>query len=990
MLLALLLAIGCVAGTVRAIGQEPIIAFQNGKDVFKLADRNTAPGVIVLDGNDWPGVIRAASDLAVDFGRVTGMNFTKELVNSTNPHDEFPVHGNNKGVIIAGTIGKSRLIDSLVQQGKINVDKTRGKWEAFQSEYVHNPVPGVPSALVVSGSDKRGVIYGLYDISEQIGVSPWYWFADVAPAKHSEIYALKKKKVQGPPSVKYRGMFINDEQPALTNWINENYPPAKYGPGFNAHFYSRVYELLLRLRANYLWPAMWNNAFYADDPRNGETADEYGIVMGTSHTEPMARATNEQALFMEGPWSWDTNEKNITQFFKEGVERAKNFDTLWTEGMRGFGDEASETLTAESLGSVVRVQQKILSEVLNTTDLSTIPQVWCLYKEVGQYFEQGLRVPDDITLLWADDNWGNIQRLPVGNETERSAGAGVYYHFDYVGEPRDYKWINTISLQKTWEQMHLAYERQAKQIWIVNIGDLKGLELPLNHFFDLGYDTLKWASPDSTLQWLTQWAAREFGEKVSKEVADIMARYGMYAARRKYELVDPNTYNVINYNEADNVLNEWKALADDAQKIYKGLDASVQPSFFELVLHPCLAGATVINIHITAAKNKLYASQRRTSANTLAEQALKLFKDDYALAQRYHELLDGKWNHIMDQTHLGYNYWQQPMRNVLPPLAYTQILEESLAGSMGVSVEGSNASIPGDDQWHSLSSNTLALPPLDPYGPSSRWIEVYSRGTQDFTFTVSPHDSWVKATPSTGKVSASGNNTDVRVQLSVDWSKVPAGSHMASINVTIASEDYGNTGMPTVQLPVNNTSVPADFHGFVESDATVSIEAEHATRNTTTDDASYAVIPGYGRTLSGVTLLPVTVETQQPPSSPRLEYDMYLFSNVSNIKATVYLGPSLNTDHSRPLKYAIAFNDDEPQVVQFVPTTPMGTLPSAWNGVVSDAVWTNTTKHVVKAGGNKNTLKLWAIEPGVVFQKVVVDLGGVRPSYLGPPESKIV
>lgn len=329
------------------------------------------------------------------------------------------------------------------------------------------------------------------------------------------------------------------------------------------------------------------------------------------------------------------------------------------------------------------------------------------------------------------------------------------------------------------------------------------------------------------------------------------------------------------------------------------------------------------------------------------------------------------------------------MRNTLPPLAYTQHLEKSVAGNMGVSVEGSNASVPGDDQWHSLSSNTLTLPPMDPYGTSTRWIDIYSRGTGDFTFKVNAYDPWIRASPSSGRISVSGN-TDMRVQLSVDWDNAPSGSSIAKLNVTISSDDYGNFGVPTIELPVNKTAVPGSFHGFVESDETVSIEPEHASRNTSTANVLYAVIPGYGRTLSGVTLLPVLAETQKPPSSPRLEYDMYLFSNASEARTTVYLGPSLNTDPSRPLKYAIAFNDAEPQVVQFVPSTPLGSLPSNWGTTVSNGAWTNTTSHSIEGGGSKNILKLWAIEPGVVFQKVVVDLGGVRQSYLGPPESMIV
>ncbi|KAK1147750.1 ATP synthase mitochondrial F1 complex assembly factor 1 [Aspergillus melleus] len=983
MLVSALLTALCAVRAVNALAQEPTIAFHSGKDSVRLGGKGTS-GVILLDGDDWPGVIRAAGDLAADFGRVTGTNLTRHLLNGTTSNSYHA-----KTAIIAGTIGHSELLDSLISSGNIDVNSTEGKWEAFQTELVKNPIDGVANALVIAGSDKRGAIYGLYDISEQIGVSPWYWFADSAPAQHPHIYALNKKKTQGSPSVKYRGIFINDEQPAITNWINANYPEGKYGPGFNADFHSHVFELLLRLRANYLWPASWNNVFHLDDPRNSPTADEYGIVTGTSHTEPMMRWTKEQHLLLNGDWNWDTNRENVTVFFKEGAERTKDFESLYTLGMRGLGDVASPTITAKSLGDIVNIQQQVLSDVFNVSDVSSIPQMWCLYKEVGGYFQDGLRVPDDITLLWADDNWGNIQRLPVDNETDREAGAGVYYHFDYVGDPRDYKWINTISLQKTWEQMHLAYKRDARQILIVNMGDLKGLELPLSHFMDLAYDTPRWSSPDSTSEWLTLWAAREFGSPIATKTGDIMNRYGMYAARRKYELLSPQTFSLVNYNEADNVLLGWEKLVKDAQQVYDSLRPAARPAFFEMVLHPCMAGYVVTDIHITAGKNNLYAGQRRTSANALAQKALKLFKEDHELTQRYHNLLDGKWMHIMDQTHLGYDYWQQPMRNTLPPLAYTQLLEESLAGSMGVSVEGSNASVPGDDRWHSLSSNTLTLPPIDPYGPN-RWIEVYSRGTEGLQFMVSPHDSWVKSTPSSGMISPSGPNTDIRVQLSVDWDKAPAGSSMALINVTVTSDDYGNFDMPIVQLPVNKTSAPASFRGFVESDGTVSIEAEHTSRNTSAGNTSYAVVPGYGRTLSGVTLLPALAETQQPPSSSRLEYDMYIFSNVTTAKATVYLGPSLNTNPSRPLKYAIAFNDAEPEIVQFVPSTPLGTLPSNWGQTVSNAAWTNTTRHEVSGGGSKNTLKLWAVEPGVVFQKVVVDLGGVRESYLGPPESQIV
>ena len=451
-----------------AIGQKAVVSFNGSLGGLQLAGGQTAQ--LMLSSDDWPGVVRAGKDLAMDFGRVTGTNLTMTMVNGT------AATASSGPMIIAGTIGKSALIDSMVSAGKLDVSEVKGKWESFTTTMVANPMSGVSQAMVIAGSDKRGAIYGLYDVSEQIGVSPWYWWADVPAQQKSTIYALNSTKVQGPPAVKFRGLFFNDEQPALSDWVEANYPNSPYGPGFTHAFYSTVFELLLRLRANYLWPAEWNSMFYPDDPLSPEVADMYGVVIGSSHTEPLLRWTKEQSLFLNGTWSWSTNEANVTQFMREGAERSKGYESLYTMGMRGLGDAASPTLNASSLGDIVKVQQGILTDVFSGSNISSdIYQMWCLYKEVGGYFQEGLRVPDDISLLWADDNWGNAQRLPLANETDRSAGAGIYYHFDYVGDPRDYKWINTINLQKTWEQMNEVYNHDARQIWIVNVGDLKGL-----------------------------------------------------------------------------------------------------------------------------------------------------------------------------------------------------------------------------------------------------------------------------------------------------------------------------------------------------------------------------------------------------------------------------------------------------------------------------------------------------------------------------------
>jgi hypothetical protein len=453
---------------VLTLGQTPTISFDNG--TLQLAG-GSSPATLILATGDFKGVLRAGADLSADFGRVTGKNLTIKITELT-ASDTSPSAG---PVIIVGTIGKSKLIDSLISSGKIDVSNIKGQWEAFQSQIVANPLSSLTSALVIVGSDKRGSIFGIYDVSEQIGVSPWYWFADTVPQSRTNIFALDTVKVQGSPSVKYRGIFLNDEQPALTNWVKE-----KYG-GYNSKFYINVFELLLRLRANYLWPTMWDSSFYLDDPKNGPLADEYGIVMGTSHTEPLTRSSKEQEKYMTGNWDWASNKQNVIKFLTDGAKRSKPYEVLFTMGMRGNADTASPTLTAASLADVITSQQAILSSTINA-NLSAIPQMWCLYKEVGGYYQDGLKAPDDITLLWSDDNNGNMQRLPTPSEMNRTAGAGVYYHFDYVGDPRNYKWINTISLEKTWEQMTLTYERNAREIWVVNVGDLKPLVCTF-HFF---------------------------------------------------------------------------------------------------------------------------------------------------------------------------------------------------------------------------------------------------------------------------------------------------------------------------------------------------------------------------------------------------------------------------------------------------------------------------------------------------------------------------
>ncbi|KAK6613651.1 putative immunoglobulin I-set domain-containing protein [Botrytis cinerea] len=944
-------------------------------------------------------------------------NFTGPTLHPSDP---------SSTVLIVGTLTQSPLITQLISSGLLDPKPIKGKWEAFMSVIVQNPLPGIQEAMVIVGSDLRGTIYGLYDISEQAGVSPWWWWADVPVRSQDGVWALDPNstqhhgpgqgpqgesgqmgpppgppsggmqilKIQDTPSVRYRGFFLNDEQPALTNWINANYPQGKYGPGFNHYFHSQVFELLLRLRANYFWPAQWNSMFNVDDYANQPLADAYGIVMGTSHTEPMARATKEWSTFGKeyggnGQWEYDTNNASVAPFFKYGAERAAPYvaNTLFTMSMRGSGDTAL-SLTQEQaikvLGDVLTKQRQIFGEVFDEWNVTEIPQMWCLYSEVQGYYEAGMTVPDDITLLWADDNFGNVRRLPLANETSRSGGSGVYYHVDYVGSPRDYKWINTIQLEKTVEQMQLASARQANRIWMLNVGDLKPLEIPINHFMDLAYNTPQWGY-DSVPTWLKLWASREFGPEYASNISSVVDTYGMLAARRKYENIDSTVYSIINYNEADAILAQWDELAQEAQAVYDKLGDDWKPAYYEMILQPVLGGQVVNQIHIGAGKNAHYTQQKRNAANEVFQEVLEAFKMDHNLTQRYHNLLDGKWNHFLDQTHLGYDYWQQPMRNALPPMSYVQALETSLAGNIGVGIEGSNATVSGDDNYHTLSSEVLTLPP---------WTHTGHKLATLISLLV---DSSVVA-GSSMLLNHMFIYPKLPAQPAAQTEPTPESTTIATLLITSSCESgqWGNYGPPSVLLPVNNTAIPSNFtSGFVESDRHIAIEADHTSSSTSVNGISYITLPGLGRTSCGVTLSPVLAPTQNTTNGPVLLYNLYTFTPVPLANITLYISPSLNQNgRERTLKYAIAIDDEKPQIIQFVPSSVSTAIfPVGWAGAVVDGVWgqssgnTTTTSHTALKTAGAHTLKIWAIEPGVVFQKVIIDMGGVRQSFLGPPES---
>ena len=941
-----------------ALGGPQYVETAPSKNSFPVVETNNAANLIV-DANDFPGVLIAANNLQSDISRVTGV-VPVVLHDESNP-------GANP--ILIGTIGKSEIIDQLVREKKIDVSPIAGKWESFLIQVVPKPFPGVKKALVICGSDKRGTIYGIYDLSENIGVSPWYFWTDVPPKHHDELFVKAGKYVQGPPAVKYRGIFINDEAPDLSGWAQE-----KFG-GYNHAFYTNVFELLLRLKANYLWPAMWNNCFGQDDPLNAKLADEYGIVMGTSHVEPMMRADKEwnNAGYTPREWNFQTHSNLLESFWREGIERNKDYEKIVTIAMRGKVDTAmSPSANVALLEEIVDAQRNIIGDVMQT-NVADVPQLWALYKEVQEYYEKGMRVPDDVTLLWCDDNWGDIRRLPPPADRNRSGGAGIYYHLDYVGGPRNYKWINSVQNEKTWEQMNLAYHYGATNIWIVNVGHLEHVTFPLEFFLAFGWDPTRW-NQDNISSFAELWAEREFGNDFAPQIADIMSKYTQYSARRKPELLSPSTYSLVNYYEADNVLADWQSLASEADSIYQKLPANERDAFYETVLYPVKASENLNELYIAAAKNRLYAAQGRASANDYAMQVSNLFQADAELSAYYnHTLANGKWDHMMDQTHIGYTRWQQPENNIMPAVKEIEIPHD---GNMGLAIEGSTNAWPG-------SSENAVLPAFDKFNQPSRYIDVFNKGSEPVQVSLLQSAPWILISGN-----PSGISTDVekenRFQIGINWKDAPPGTTNGFVKI------YSSTNTVFVTLNVFNPQTPSadSVDGFVEADGHVSIEAEHFTRNVSSRSAHWDKIPGLGRTLSSMSIFPVTAESVAPPAkSPHLEYKMYLFDS-GKVDVETILSPTLNFVAGRGLRFALSFDNQPPQIVTAVPANySVGQGDNRdWEKTVSDGVRIVKTPMAIGQPG-EHTLKVWMVDPGVVLQKIVVDCGGQRPSYLGPPES---
>lgn len=792
---------------------------------------------ILTDPHDDAGVLRAAENLRGDL----------QLVGGNAPTGEGDA-------IIVGTIGGNELIDRLIREHRLDADGVGGRWEASVRQVVDRPAPGIARALVIAGADRRGTIFGIYDLSRAIGVSPWTWWADVPPQRHRDLYVLPGRRTDA-PVVKYRGIFINDEDPALLGWAK-----ARFG-GFNHQMYAHVFDLILRLRGNLLWPAMWGKSFHEDDPENARLANAMGVIVGTSHHEPLMRAHVDWERHGQGPWDYAQNAERLRAFWREGLERTQSEERIVTIGMRGDGDKPMAEGTATALlERIVADQRKIIEEVTRRPAAET-PQVWALYKEVQDYYDAGMRVPDDVTLLFSDDNWGDLRRLPELG-TRRAGGAGIYYHFDYVGGPRNYKWIDTNQIQRVWQQMRLADQYGADRLWIVNVGDIKPMEFPTSFFLDMA-----WNPKAMTLARMEaypgDWAAEQFGPEHAVEIGQILQRYGQLIARRKPELLDADTYAS---EEWDRVMGEWSSLRAAAEAVEGTLPAAQRDAYFELVLHKVLAAENLHRLYWAVARNRLYAAQQSPAANAMADEAERAFARDAEIRRRYEvATAGGKWPQMMAQTHIGYTGWQQPDRDVMPPVQ---------------------------------------------------------------------------------RIAAPATRT-------------------------------ANQSLPT---PKPDAAAGAGT-SFLEQDGVIAIEAEHHAQAVGGAGVAWITIPHLGKTLSGVTAEAAATVEHPGGASPHLVYRVTL-ARSGPFDLLVFASPGLDVRGRGLHRYAVSVDDGPPQIVNLL----AGENEASWGRAVADAIRIGRTRIDVPSPG-PHLVKLWMVDPEVVFQRIVLTRAPLPRSYLGPPES---
>ena len=936
-----------------------------------------APPVIYIDLSDPAPVSTAAEIFAEDLERVTGTRGEIRATGKTSDLKQSPV--------IFGTIGNSFLIDLLIEQGKLDVSPIPGKWESYVLAVIDEPFTGIEDALVIAGSDPRGTAFGIFSLSEMIGVSPWYWWADVPVVKKDKLYLSKGIFIQGPPSVKYRGIFLNDEDWGLQPWAAQNMDPDIRDIGPDT--YAKIFELLLRLKANFIWPAMHpsTGAFFRY-PGNVKMAKDYGIVIGTSHAEPMLRNNvDEWDEEKMGAFNYITNKESVLEYWEKRVGESAGMDAIYTVGMRGVHDSRMEGVgSAEEAGDlleqVITDQRGLLSKYVDK-NASEVPQAFTVYKEVLDIYDRGMELPDDITIVWPDDNYGYIRRLSNNEEQGRSGGSGVYYHASYWGRPHDYLWLSTTHPALIREEMLKAFEMKADRIWVLNVGDLKPLEYQVELFLDMAYDTEQFREERGASIHLQNWLSNIFGGENGREFTDILWEYYDLAFERRPEFMgwsrtEPTTgirhtaYNHFYFgDEAQRRIDAYDELEVRVKEYRTITGEEYADAFYQLVYYPVLMASLMNKKFLYRDKNILYANQNRLSANYYADLSKRSYEDIARETKYYNtELANGKWKSIMSMK----------PRN-LPVFNLPELVEvhPDESGNWGISPEGY-------DPAETIGLDTLyEFPVFYPYGDNSCFVDIYLTGTKSISWTASASEKWVHLSSDRGKLEPEPGTNQERIVVSVDWDKAgKSGNRNAFVDIV--------SGKDTLRILVNTldtgNSPVKEQQVFMEDRGYVSIFAENFTKNVDGGAGKWVLNEELGHTGSSMLAMtddhPSTGSNYEAENSAFLEYE---FTSYTPADAVVYVYSlpthPLNTTFS--LRYGISVDDSPVDTVDF---RTYGRSEEWKRNVLG-----NTAARKISAGAlepGQHVLRIYMIDPGVILDRILVDLGGLKNSYSVIPETK--
>lgn len=955
---------------------------------------------ICLEQSAFPGVIRVTEKVAHDVELVSGKK-PQILVEKEIP--ETLESSGEDWTIIAATKGKSSFLKKMEEAGSAELKELEQKRECYAWIFPEIKNRTKSNLLVIAGSDKRGTIYGLFHLSEMLGVSPFVDWCGLMPPKQEKIELREDMAcISKEPSVRYRGFFINDEWPAFGNWCNHNFG------GFNAKAYDHVFELLLRLKGNYLWPAMWSARFADDGPGllNAELADEYGIIMGMSHHEPCLRQ-GEEYKYLRGKnsvygdaWNFRTNREGITKFWEDGLKRSGKFENVITVGMRGEADTAimGKNATLEDniqlLRDVLKTQKKLIQEHVNP-DLTRVPRMIALYKEVEEFFYgdektkglMGAEELEDVILMLCDDNYGNLRTLPTEEMRKHAGGYGMYYHLDYHGWPVSYEWINSSYLPKIWEQMSMAYDFGVRELWMVNVGDIATQEFPLSFFLDMAYDFDRWGSRalNCTQEYTRKWVRQQFGsveEETQDTIADILEQYTKIIHRRRPEALNPETYHPVQEKESSRIFEEAEQLLKKLQDVYETIEKTNPQNlsaFIALVYYPAFGTMNLVKMQILAGWNHYYANLGAVCANDYVDEVERCMEQDRKAVEMYHQMDQGRWYGMGMSQHIGFTHWNEdecrnPVVMRVIPLKKRSIL---------VAADGTAQHAEGSP-W---LDNTMKLKDFLNPDCTRASVTLYSRSDLKAEYKVLKKPGWLSVEPMEGWLDGVSQKK-VRLNLTLIKQRLPeTNQDTIQDSLEIATPE----GKCEITVPVYTGNLQDKKNVFVDTMGYLSIEAAHYVNsvpgNYKDRQVKFENLQGYGKTNSAMKAFPSDACTVPGQDAPYLEYQ-FVLEESGTYEAEFYMQPSNPVTRENQLLYAVRINEEMTETVNAVEKDyQVGDQAEKWAEGVLSQIRRQTVSIKCRAGFN--TLRVYHVTPGFVLEKIVIYPMGEKPeeSYLGPAET---